>query len=283
MLKNIVWSSYEAVWNTGASAGANGGVWAASGFKGADGTDGDLVPVQARVANHINWLKLASLTTIRGFIVTGFARDEHWGPLKENLAAGLPALALCLRVLAEGRYTDELRNQTLSMLGMPLDVPLAGVKENPGIFSSVGGEDVEAGLTALVGGATGTGGGDRDENTDSGTGALDRNTDGSSSGPDGQRRLLAAAASPPPERLEEAQTRTQIGPAERSLASLGEEVVDKPALWQLGGVREFGYISQDGDNLPDNDYQYQFPGQEAYRLAERLEVSTNFLLLLCVF
>ena len=97
-------------------------MWIASSFKGALKPWSNFVPVKQHLNNHLSWLKIISMlqnrgTGIKGIALTGWSRFDHYGPLCEVLPAGIPSLALCLKVLTEGKFSDEIHSNVSHLLG----------------------------------------------------------------------------------------------------------------------------------------------------------------------
>ncbi|MDA0991615.1 MAG: beta-N-acetylhexosaminidase [Verrucomicrobia bacterium] len=92
--------------------------WAASAFKGADGTD-TIWPIgEDRIANHASWIECARQTPVEGIILTGWSRHNYYAVLCALLPAGLPTLALALRVLETGPFDDAMRRDVFESLGI---------------------------------------------------------------------------------------------------------------------------------------------------------------------
>ena len=97
-------------------------IWLASSFKGALKPWSNFVPIQQHLNNHLSWLKITSMlqskgTGVKGIALTGWSRFDHYGPLCEVLPAGIPSLALCLKVLTEGKFNDEIHKNVSTLLG----------------------------------------------------------------------------------------------------------------------------------------------------------------------
>ena len=97
-------------------------IWLASSFKGALKPWSNFVPIQQHLNNHLSWLKITSMlqskgTGVKGIALTGWSRFDHYGPLCELLPAGIPSLALCLKVLTEGKFNDEIHKNISLLLG----------------------------------------------------------------------------------------------------------------------------------------------------------------------
>ena len=97
-------------------------IWLASSFKGALKPWSNFVPIQQHLNNHLSWLKITSMlqskgTGVKGIALTGWSRFDHYGPLCELLPASIPSLALCLKVLTEGKFNDEIHKNISLLLG----------------------------------------------------------------------------------------------------------------------------------------------------------------------
>nr|XP_020136424.1 hexosaminidase D isoform X3 [Microcebus murinus] len=80
-------------------------LWAASAFKGASGPSQALTPVEHHLRNHERWLQVAASTpagSLRGIVLTGWQRHDHFSVLCELLPVGVPSLAACLQLLLHG-------------------------------------------------------------------------------------------------------------------------------------------------------------------------------------
>lgn len=85
------------------------GVWVAGAFKGASGGSQLVPPTTHHASNALQWLQHLDLIKIplRGFVLTGWSRYDHFAALCETLPCGLPSLGICLRVLSEKIFTGE--------------------------------------------------------------------------------------------------------------------------------------------------------------------------------
>ena len=128
-------------------------MWIASSFKGALKPWSNFVPIQQHLNNHLSWLKITSMlqsrgTGLKGIALTGWSRFDHYGPLCEVLPAGIPSLALCLKVLTEGKFSDEIHSNVSHLLGFkePFKIMNSLTRYNPENATYPGGE-----VYALVG------------------------------------------------------------------------------------------------------------------------------------
>ncbi|CAG9857819.1 unnamed protein product [Phyllotreta striolata] len=89
------------LWNSYRSAFTN--LWIASAFKGASGSNEIVSYVTHYLQNHRSWMSVVAeygtQFNFQGIIITGWQRYDHFAVLCELLPAGMPALAMCLRLL----------------------------------------------------------------------------------------------------------------------------------------------------------------------------------------
>ena len=105
-------------------------VWAASAFKGADGSYEDFTPIRTRVANHVAWSKILNEYPgpgeLIGIALTGWSKYDHFAIPCELLPPALPSLALCLSTLKSGALLASEHERVSRLLGfrdslVPLD------------------------------------------------------------------------------------------------------------------------------------------------------------------
>ncbi|KAG6458209.1 hypothetical protein O3G_MSEX010737 [Manduca sexta] len=91
-------------------------VWAASAFKGANGSCQILSPVCHYVSNNEAWVqeikRYKNDVRFAGIILTGWSRYDHYATLCELLPVSLPSLASCLSVVA--KCEDETKETFVS-------------------------------------------------------------------------------------------------------------------------------------------------------------------------
>ena len=88
------------------------GVWMASCFKGATGSQQYVVNVNYHMQNHVQWLEVMRTThqvhhpgmVVRGIALTGWTRYDHLMPLCEILPVAIPSLAMCLQFISQSGY-----------------------------------------------------------------------------------------------------------------------------------------------------------------------------------
>uniref|UniRef100_UPI00358E1FF6 hexosaminidase D isoform X2 n=1 Tax=Myxine glutinosa TaxID=7769 RepID=UPI00358E1FF6 len=110
-------------------------VWFASAFKVCKGAEGPSViapVVRHRVDNHLHWLEVSQeISTLsirlRGIVLTGWQRYNHFAVLCELIPVGLPSLAICLQVLNHGGLKTEALNTATELLGF------SKITDNPSI------------------------------------------------------------------------------------------------------------------------------------------------------
>ncbi len=98
---SYTWSRFAEVFDT---------VWTASAFKGAHGPTLNAPNVQRHLTNNVNWLELMGAEAtkfrsgMRGIVITGWQRYDHFAVLCELLPAGLPSMAVSLLAAKYGYF-----------------------------------------------------------------------------------------------------------------------------------------------------------------------------------
>uniref|UniRef100_A0A3B1K4V7 beta-N-acetylhexosaminidase n=1 Tax=Astyanax mexicanus TaxID=7994 RepID=A0A3B1K4V7_ASTMX len=116
------------------------GVWFASAFKGASDIDQRWTPINARLQNHLGWLKVIESMTefpsieYQGIALTGWQRFEHFTVLCEIFPVGIPSLAVCLQTLKHGSFNQEAENDVHQILGCKIQME-ANNCEGSGAFA----------------------------------------------------------------------------------------------------------------------------------------------------
>ncbi|XP_069916185.1 hexosaminidase D isoform X4 [Oryctolagus cuniculus] len=96
-------------------------LWAASAFKGATGASRALPPIEYHLHNHTQWLQVAGSAptdALRGIVLTGWQRYDHFSVLCELLPVGIPSLAACLQLLLHGGFTEDVKTKVENLLGL---------------------------------------------------------------------------------------------------------------------------------------------------------------------
>ncbi|XP_037666615.1 hexosaminidase D isoform X2 [Choloepus didactylus] len=125
------------------------GLWAASAFKGATGANQALTPVDHHLRNHEQWLQAARAAppgALRGIVLTGWQRYDHFAVLCELLPVGIPSLAVCLQSLLHGGFSPEAKERVQRVLGLPSLEGLSAMSEGGGTFP---GSDILALVTQV--------------------------------------------------------------------------------------------------------------------------------------
>ncbi|XP_010948924.1 hexosaminidase D [Camelus ferus] len=97
-------------------------LWAASAFKGATGASQALTPIEHHLQNHMQWLQVAGgapAGSLRGIVLTGWQRYDHFSVLCELLPVGIPSLAVCLQALLHGGFAENVKTRVEKLLGIP--------------------------------------------------------------------------------------------------------------------------------------------------------------------
>lgn len=102
---------YQTVWGAGA-------VWAGTAWRGATGSSMCVTTAQHHVDNHLAWMELLTEhpLAVSGFILTGWARYDHYSTLCELLPVSLPSLKCCLSALNNKAWTKDVHNSVSASL-----------------------------------------------------------------------------------------------------------------------------------------------------------------------
>ncbi|XP_018416917.1 PREDICTED: hexosaminidase D-like [Nanorana parkeri] len=98
-------------------------IWFASAFKGASTPNQIWTPMDLHMKNHQQWKKVIDGMTkfpklhYGGIALTGWQRYDHYSVLCELLPVTIPSLAVCLKTLKYGQFTEEAKKQTAHILG----------------------------------------------------------------------------------------------------------------------------------------------------------------------
>lgn len=95
--------------------------WVGTAWRGASGSCAISTPINHHVANHLGWLELD--LPVAGWVLTGWARYDHFATLCELLPCGLPSLRCCLEVLSTKSWTEQDISSCSRSLGMSLTEP----------------------------------------------------------------------------------------------------------------------------------------------------------------
>ncbi|KAJ8345032.1 hypothetical protein SKAU_G00292250 [Synaphobranchus kaupii] len=115
-------------------------IWFASAFKGASGVDQRVTPLGHHLNNHLSWIKVINSMSnypsisFRGIILTGWQRYEHFTVLCELLPVGIPSLAVCLKTLQHGEFSEKAQMEIQHLLGCSIKIE-KGICEGSGAFS----------------------------------------------------------------------------------------------------------------------------------------------------
>lgn len=142
-LDKAIWPKYSRLFD---------GIWAATAFKGATGPRRLLPDVSYHLHNQHAWLEALSENSValRGIVLTGWQRYDHFAALCELLPAGLPSLALGLTFLQHGHLEGEpaLRLQQVLGCSRPPVLPLLESKP-PLLFCNFPGSKIHLGVQQL--------------------------------------------------------------------------------------------------------------------------------------
>lgn len=98
-------------------------VWFASAFKGATGIDQTWTQFGPHLHNHLSWLNIVASMhkypqiSLKGIMLTGWQRYEHFTVLCELLPVALPSLAVCLQTLKHGSFNEKVQQEVHNILG----------------------------------------------------------------------------------------------------------------------------------------------------------------------
>ncbi|XP_067126536.1 hexosaminidase D-like [Centruroides vittatus] len=117
-LTQEIWEKYQLMFS---------GIWVASAFKGATGPNQFLTNISYHLENHHSWMNFLQTfhkkIPLRGIILTGWQRYDHFAVLCELLAAAIPSLAADLLYLKDG-FLDQ--NKLHDILHCNGDLILSG-------------------------------------------------------------------------------------------------------------------------------------------------------------
>ncbi|XP_041363574.1 hexosaminidase D-like [Gigantopelta aegis] len=122
-------------------------IWLASAFKGATGVCRYVTDVTYHIANHLAWISSlnnirSKFTTIKGIVLTGWQRYDHYAVLCELLPQAIPSLAMCLAVLLKGEFTPEIHMSVSHQLNFTSLLPLNPFHSNEVLVCDFPGSDV---------------------------------------------------------------------------------------------------------------------------------------------
>ncbi|KAM9305453.1 hexosaminidase D-like [Gastrophryne carolinensis] len=98
-------------------------IWFASAFKGASTPNQMWTPMHEHMKNHQQWKKVIDQMNkfpkihYSGIVLTGWQRYDHYSVLCELLPVAIPSLAVCLKMLTHGQFTEEVKKETAQVLG----------------------------------------------------------------------------------------------------------------------------------------------------------------------
>ncbi|XP_066140842.1 hexosaminidase D-like isoform X1 [Euwallacea fornicatus] len=112
-----VWDKYGTVFKT---------AWTASAFKGAFGETLYIPNAKRHLENNLRWLEVMATQSmgfkhgLRGIVITGWQRYDHFAVLCELLPSAIPSLILNLLATSKGFFSVSHKDQFLSALSCPL-------------------------------------------------------------------------------------------------------------------------------------------------------------------
>ncbi|XP_022705346.1 hexosaminidase D-like [Varroa jacobsoni] len=96
------------------------GIWVASAFKGATDPTYQLPDYTTRLGNNIAWVLMARIfedrLNIKGIVLTGWQRFDHFTALCQLFASSVPVLSLCLAYLNTGSYDTKVLGDIQKLL-----------------------------------------------------------------------------------------------------------------------------------------------------------------------
>ncbi|KAL1509477.1 hypothetical protein ABEB36_004202 [Hypothenemus hampei] len=111
-----IWEKYTNVFNT---------AWTASAFKGAFGEAMYIPNARRHLENNLRWLEVMATQSdsfkqgLRGIVLTGWQRYDHFAILCELLPAAVPSLILNLLATTNGYFNATFKDQFLNSLSCP--------------------------------------------------------------------------------------------------------------------------------------------------------------------
>uniref|UniRef100_A0A0K2TV29 beta-N-acetylhexosaminidase n=1 Tax=Lepeophtheirus salmonis TaxID=72036 RepID=A0A0K2TV29_LEPSM len=104
-------------------------VWTASAFKGAHGSTLVVPNIKRHLENNLNWLDVMKneenkfKTDLRGIVLTGWQRYDHFAILCELLPGGIPSLAVNLLATSNGYFNGSLTAKLNKVLQCSSSLP----------------------------------------------------------------------------------------------------------------------------------------------------------------
>ncbi|OWF46305.1 uncharacterized protein LOC110455917 [Mizuhopecten yessoensis] len=130
-LTSDIWSKYRGTFQN---------MWIASSFKGSTGSGRVMTDAVYHLKNHLNWIRLMETVgpgardqqqavNIIGIGIMGRQRYGHFGTLCELLPAGLPSLAISLKVMQLGGFNESIHRLVSTQLQCEKPVKLDLLKK----------------------------------------------------------------------------------------------------------------------------------------------------------
>lgn len=130
-LTSDLWSKYRTTFRF---------MWVASSFKGSTGSGRVMTDAVYHLKNHLNWIRLIEAigpgagdqeqaVNILGIGITGRQRYSHFGTLCELLPAGIPSLAISLKVMQLGGFNESIHRLVSKQLQCEKPVKLDLLKK----------------------------------------------------------------------------------------------------------------------------------------------------------